>query len=66
MDTVYITGHRNPDTDSIVAALAYAGLKNALGDRNYKAARLGQVSDETTERSRRQSEPPGWQQYLKT
>ena len=47
MDTVYITGHRNPDTDSIVAALAYAGLKNALGDRNYKAARLGQVSDET-------------------
>ena len=47
MDTVYITGHRNPDTDSIVAAIAYANLKNALGNREYKAARLGQVSDET-------------------
>ena len=47
MDTVYITGHRNPDTDSIVSAMAYAALKNALGGRQYKAARLGQVSDET-------------------
>ena len=47
MDTVYITGHRNPDTDSIVGAIAYAALKNALGDRQYKAARLGQISDET-------------------
>ena len=47
MDTVYITGHRNPDTDSIVSAMAYAALKNALGRREYKAARLGQISDET-------------------
>ena len=47
MDTVYITGHRNPDTDSIVSAMAYAALKNALGQREYKAARLGQISDET-------------------
>ena len=47
MDTVYITGHRNPDTDSIVSAMAYAALKNALGDRRYQAARLGQISDET-------------------
>lgn len=47
MDTVYITGHRNPDTDSIVSAMAYAALKNALGQREYRAARLGQVSDET-------------------
>lgn len=47
MDTVYITGHRNPDTDSIVSSMAYAALKNALGDRQYKAARLGQISDET-------------------
>ena len=23
MDTIYVTGHRNPDTDSIVAAIAY-------------------------------------------
>ena len=41
MDTIYITGHRNPDTDSIVSAMAYAALKNALGDRQYQAARLG-------------------------
>ena len=47
MDTIYITGHRNPDTDSIVSAMAYAALKNALGQREYQAARLGQVSDET-------------------
>jgi len=47
MDTIYITGHRNPDTDSIVSAMAYAALKNALGDRRYQAARLGQISDET-------------------
>ena len=47
MDTIYITGHRNPDTDSVVSAMAYAALKNALGDRQYQAARLGQLSDET-------------------
>ena len=47
MDPIYVTGHRNPDTDSIVAAIAYASLRNALGDRDYTAARLGHVSDET-------------------
>lgn len=47
METIYITGHKNPDTDSIVSAMAYAALKNALGDRRYQAARLGQISDET-------------------
>ncbi len=47
MDTIFITGHRNPDTDSIVSAMAYAALKNALGDRCYQAARLGHISDET-------------------
>ena len=47
MDPIYVTGHRNPDTDSIVAAMAYTSLRNALGDREYEAACLGQVSDET-------------------
>ncbi len=47
MNEIYVTGHRNPDTDSIVAALSYAALRNAVGDREYVAARLGQVSDET-------------------
>ena len=47
MDPIYVIGHRNPDTDSIVAAMAYAALRNALGDREYEAACLGHVSDET-------------------
>ncbi len=47
MDPIYVTGHRNPDTDSIVAAMAYAELRNAVGDREFEAACLGRVSDET-------------------
>ncbi len=47
MDPIYVTGHRNPDTDSIVAAMAYTALRNALGDREYEAVCLGHVSDET-------------------
>ena len=45
MDKIYVTGHRNPDTDSIVSAMAYAALRNAVGDRQYVAARLGQISE---------------------
>ena len=47
MDPIYVTGHRNPDTDSIVAAIAYATLRNACGDREYEPACLGQISEET-------------------
>lgn len=47
MDQIYVTGHRNPDSDSVVSAMAYAALRNALGDRDYTAARLGHLSDET-------------------
>ena len=47
MDPIYVTGHRNPDTDSIVSAMAYAQQRSALGDREYVAARLGRISDET-------------------
>ena len=47
MDPIYVTGHRNPDTDSIVSAIAYAALRNSLGDREFVAARLGHISDET-------------------
>ena len=47
MDPIYVTGHRNPDTDSIVAALSYEALRHALGDREYVAACLGPVSEET-------------------
>ncbi len=48
MEQIFVTGHRNPDTDSIVSAIAYAALRNSLGDREYTAARLGHVSDETS------------------
>ena len=47
MEPIYVIGHRNPDTDSIVAAMAYAALRNALGDREYCPGRLGHLSDET-------------------
>ena len=47
MSEIYVTGHRNPDTDAIVAAIAYANLRHALGDREYVAARIGAVNDET-------------------
>ena len=47
MNRIYVTGHRNPDTDSIAAAISYAALRNALGNRDYTAAHLGHISDET-------------------
>lgn len=47
MEQIFVTGHRNPDTDSIVAALSYAALRNSTGERQYVAARLGHLSDET-------------------
>ena len=34
---VYIIGHRNPDTDSVVAATAYSRLKHLLGKKEYVA-----------------------------
>jgi manganese-dependent inorganic pyrophosphatase len=45
--TVYVIGHRNPDTDSVCAAIAYAHLKNRLGDRDVKPARAGEIDEET-------------------
>ncbi|MBQ8075486.1 MAG: putative manganese-dependent inorganic diphosphatase [Oscillospiraceae bacterium] len=47
MGEIYVTGHRNPDTDSIAASIAYANLRNAIGDREYKAVRIGSINDET-------------------
>ncbi len=47
MDSVYVIGHRNPDTDSVVSAMAYAALNNALGENNYIAARIGHLNNET-------------------
>ena len=46
-DTVYITGHKNPDTDTIVASIAYADLKNRQGDVEAIPIRLGKLNPET-------------------
>src|SRR6201989_2592136 len=45
MATVYVTGHRNPDTDSIASAIGYAELKGRLDPRNeYVPVRLGALT----------------------
>ena len=45
---IYIMGHKNPDTDSICSAIAYADIKNRSGDgRRYLAKRAGQINSET-------------------
>ena len=45
---VWVVGHKNPDTDSIGAALSYANLKNQTeNDKTYVAKRAGAVNAET-------------------
>ena len=44
---IYIIGHKNPDTDSICSAIAYADIKNRTEDEIYEAKRAGQISQET-------------------
>ncbi|RED65114.1 manganese-dependent inorganic pyrophosphatase [Cohnella phaseoli] len=46
MSKVLIFGHKNPDTDTICSAIAYADLKTQLGEE-VEAVRLGAVSGET-------------------
>ncbi len=45
----YIVGHKNPDTDSICSAIAYADIKNRTADENevFEAKRAGQINEET-------------------
>ncbi len=45
-DIIYVVGHRNPDSDSICSALAYAHLKNELKEEAI-ACRLGPLNEET-------------------
>ena len=48
MPVIYVTGHRNPDADSIGSAIGYAELKRRLDPHNdYVAARLGEVNAQT-------------------
>ncbi len=67
MNTTYVCGHRNPDTDSIVSAIAYASMMNALGDNGYVPARLGHLNDESTFLLKRFGfEPPAYLPTVRT
>ena len=44
---VYVIGHKNPDTDSICSAIAYAELKKTVTGEEYVARRAGQINEET-------------------
>ncbi|SFT07137.1 manganese-dependent inorganic pyrophosphatase [Paenibacillus sp. BC26] len=46
MSKTLIFGHKNPDTDTICSAIAYADLKTKLG-QEFEAVRLGEVNGET-------------------
>jgi manganese-dependent inorganic pyrophosphatase len=46
--TIYVTGHRNPDTDSIASAIGYAELRRRLDPNNdYVPVRLGDTNPQT-------------------
>ena len=48
MSLIYVTGHRNPDTDSIASAIGYAELKRRLDPGNeYVPVRLGDLNAQT-------------------
>lgn len=48
MSVIYITGHRNPDMDSICSALGYANLKNLIDPKNeYRAVRCSHLGEGT-------------------
>ena len=48
MTPVYVSGHRNPDTDSIGSAIGYAELKSRLDPgTDYVAVRLGDLNPQT-------------------
>jgi manganese-dependent inorganic pyrophosphatase len=47
MDMIYVIGHKNPDTDSICSAIAYAEFKRKTGTENIVAARCGDMNPET-------------------
>ena len=48
MARIYVTGHRNPDTDSIASAIGYAELQRRLDPHNeYVPVRLGELNAQT-------------------
>ena len=51
-ERIFVIGHKNPDTDSICAAISYAYLKNELNNGGFQACRAGEISEETKYGSR--------------
>jgi len=47
MQTIYVLGHRQPDTDSIASAVAYASLLTNIREEIYIAGRCGDINTET-------------------
>lgn len=45
--SIYVVGHKNPDTDSICSAIAYAALKREKTNESYIAMRAGAINEET-------------------
>ena len=46
-EKTYIVGHKNPDTDSICSAIAYAELKRRTEEGEFLACRAGEITEET-------------------
>src|SRR5918911_5720056 len=66
MPHVYVTGHKNPDTDTIASAIGYAEYKNLVDPENhYVAARLGEVNAQTGwALEKRGAEKPGLLEHI--
>ncbi|MBR1368367.1 pyrophosphatase [Methanocalculus chunghsingensis] len=47
MNSVYVIGHKNPDTDSICSVIGYAAYLNELEPGRYIPARCGDMNPET-------------------
>ena len=59
---IYVVGHKNPDTDSICSAIAYADIKNRTSQKvKYIPKRAGQINEETEYvLNRFGMQPPGY------
>lgn len=44
---IYVVGHKNPDTDSICSAIAYADLRTKITGKEHNARRAGHLNEET-------------------
>ena len=61
-EKIFVIGHKNPDTDSICSAIAYADIKNRTSQKvKYIPKRAGQINEETEYvLNRFGMQPPGY------